>query len=134
MSDVDIRNDTGLTQEQIDEAIVVHAILEQCAENLWLYLTPVLRMCLRLEPQALTNLLKSGLHLPTADEPRDDPPGIGMEVSAQQSLGVELTPRVSDRYPRVEAVLLQTLPAGNSNSSSDSGFISMLYPGISGGM
>jgi hypothetical protein len=38
------------------------------------------------------------------------------------------------RYPRVEAVLLQTLPTGNSNSSSDSGFISMLYPGISGGM
>ena len=134
MSDVDIRNDMGLTQEQIDEAIVVHAVLKQCAENLWLYLTPVLRMSLRLEPQALTNLLKSGLHLPTADEPRDDPPGIGMEVSAQQSLGVELTPRVSDRYPPVEAVLLQTLPAGNSNSSSDSGFISMLYPGISGSM
>jgi hypothetical protein len=38
------------------------------------------------------------------------------------------------RYPRVEAVRLQTLPTGNSNSSSDSGFISMLYPGISGGM
>ena len=38
------------------------------------------------------------------------------------------------RYPRVEAVRLQTLPTGNSNSSSDSGFISMLYPGTSGGM
>src|SRR3712207_4446297 len=60
---------------------------------------PLRPMPLRLEPQALTNLLESSLHLPASDKPRDYPPRIGMEVGAQESLGGELFLRVSDQHP-----------------------------------
>ena len=48
-------------------------------------------MPLRLEAQALADLLKRGLHLPAPHEPRDDPRRIGREVGAQQSLGLEVS-------------------------------------------
>src|SRR5215207_103130 len=56
-------------------------------------------MPLSLKPQALTHLLKSCLHLPTPYKPGDDPLGSGVEIGAQQSLGLELLLGIADQDP-----------------------------------
>ncbi len=56
-------------------------------------------MSLRLKPEALANFLKSSLHLPSPDKPRGYPLGVGFEVGAKESLGLELILRVMNQYP-----------------------------------
>jgi len=56
-------------------------------------------MPLGLEPEALTYLLEGRLYLPAHNEPRDDLFRIGGKVGAQQSLGLELAPRIAYQYP-----------------------------------
>ena len=56
-------------------------------------------MPLRLEAQALADLLKRGLHSPSANKPRDDPLGICLEVGTQQSLSLKPFFWVADQHP-----------------------------------
>src|SRR3954464_15643991 len=56
-------------------------------------------MPLSLEPQALTHLLKSGLHLPAPHEPGDDPRRVCVEIGAQQGLSFELLLGIADQDP-----------------------------------
>ncbi len=59
-------------------------------------------MPLCLEPQALTHFLESDLHLPASYEPRDDPLGLRIEISAKESLGLEFFfffLRIADQHP-----------------------------------
>ncbi len=54
---------------------------------------------LRLEAQALSHLLKSGLHLPASYEPGDDQLWGGIEVGTEQGLSLELFFRIADQNP-----------------------------------
>src|SRR5215207_6462408 len=56
-------------------------------------------MPLRLKAQTLAHFLEGRLHLPASNKPRDDLPRLGVEVGAQQGLGLELLLRVSDQHP-----------------------------------
>jgi hypothetical protein len=57
-------------------------------------------MPLGLEAQMSAYFLERRLHSPTPHEPRNDPLGLGFGIGAQQSLGLELFPRIAaDQHP-----------------------------------